>query len=296
VLPYAAYLRVYEPLTAFPEPERSAWARYAESADRPRRATALDAEHAESLRRLAAAPPVLVPPEESQDAYLRSVGGMVYVSPWQTRLRSWVAFTRLRETVPAEVLAAFAPGAVADRVGRDFERWKGAGGTVQAHILSSTWHVPLAWFVPFVPAERSLVLNSQQQQQQEAGGGGPATATPTRTLVYVTSMPEARRRVARASRVAATIDRIQPDEDPGWADVETVGRWLTGFHPDALVELDYGGLVHLFDDQALRADESVAEVAVALAGMEQGKTVLTLAMHQRVLARWRSVRALESAN
>ncbi|MGH3391248.1 MAG: hypothetical protein ACRDOO_20465 [Actinomadura sp.] len=292
MLPYTAYLRVYEPLAGFAEPERSGWAAYAESADRPRRATALDVEHAEALRRLAAAPPVPVPAEESRDAYIRKTGETVYVCPWQTRLRSWAAFTRLRAGLPAEVLAAFVPGPVTDRVVRDFQRWNHTDGPVRTHIRSSTWHVPLAWFVPFVPAERSLVLSSQQ----EAGGGGPATAVPTRTLLYVTSMAEARRRVARACRVAETITREHPDADPGWAEVETIGRWLAEFHAGALVELDYGGLVHLFDDQALRTDESVAEVSVALAGMEQGKTVLTLAMHQRFLARWRSVRALESAN
>ena len=27
--PHAAYLRVYEPVTAFPEPDRAAWASYA---------------------------------------------------------------------------------------------------------------------------------------------------------------------------------------------------------------------------------------------------------------------------
>jgi hypothetical protein len=78
--------------------------------------------------------------------------------------------------------------------------------------------------------------------------------------------------------------------------VEALGRWLTEFHPLALVELDYGGLVHLLDDQALRTDESVTEVAAALAGMEQGERELTVAMYARFFTRWRLIRALESAN
>jgi hypothetical protein len=79
-------------------------------------------------------------------------------------------------------------------------------------------------------------------------------------------------------------------------EVESVGRWLEEFHPHSLVELDYGGLVHLLDDAALRADESVAEVAAAITGMETGQAELAVAMHKRVVARWRVVRALESAN
>jgi len=36
-MPYAAYLPVYEPLSAFEEPELSRWVAYAASPSRPRR-------------------------------------------------------------------------------------------------------------------------------------------------------------------------------------------------------------------------------------------------------------------
>jgi hypothetical protein len=279
---------VYEPLTAFAEPERSGWARYADSADRPRREAALRAEHAQALRRLLAAPPVVAPGEESRDAYVRRLDGMVYVSPWQTRLRSWVAFSRFRDSLPASVADAFVPGALADQIAGDFERWKRQSRTVRSHILSSTWHVPIAWFVPFVPAERWLVLSSPRETE----GDIQVAPERVRTLVYVTSMAEARRRIARAVAVV----RGNLGEDRVWSQVETVGGWLAEFHAQALVELDYGGLVQLFDDQALGADQSVAEVSVALTGMEQGKAELALAMYRRLLTRWRFVRALEAAN
>lgn len=303
VLPYAAYLRVYEPLTAFAEPERSAWAQYAESTDRPRRATALQVEHAEALRRLLAAPPVVAPGQESRDAYVRRSDGMVYVSPWQTRLRSWMAFTRFRESLPAAVTDAFVPAPLADQVADEFERWKRQSHTVRSHILSSTWHIPIAWFVPFVAAERWLVLTPRSEIDDHADRAGDGvhagqegdsrvTPAPVRTLVYVTSMAEARRRVERAVAVV----RGGLGEDRTWSGVQTVGWWLSEFHAEALVELDYGGLVQLFDDQALNADQSVAEASVALTGMEQGKAELTLAMYRRLLTRWRFVRALEAAN
>jgi hypothetical protein len=299
VLPYAAYLRVYEPLTAFAEPERSAWAQYADSTDRPRRATALQVEHAEALRRLLAAPPVVAPGQESRDAYVRRSDGKVYVSPWQTRLRSWVAFTRFRESLPAAVTDAFVPAPLADEVTGEFERWKRQSRTVRPHILSSTWHIPIAWFLPFVPAERWLVLSPRPDVDERAErdndgheGDSRVTPAPVRTLVYVTSMAEARRRVARAVAVV----RSGLGEDRTWSEIQTVGWWLAEFHAEALVELDYGGLVQLFDDQALSADQSVAEASVALAGMEQGKAELTLAMYRRLLTRWRFVRALEAAN
>jgi hypothetical protein len=90
--------------------------------------------------------------------------------------------------------------------------------------------------------------------------------------------------------------RRHAGEELDLGEVESVGRWLEEFHPHSLVELDYGGLVHILDDAALRADESVAEVAAAITGMETGQAELAVAMHKRVIARWRVVRALESAN
>ncbi|WP_067485030.1 hypothetical protein [Actinomadura hibisca] len=298
MLPYAAYLRVYEPVTAFPEPARTLWTAYADSRRRPRRVRALAAEQAEATRRLAADPPEPAPDRESGHAYVRRSGDMLYVCPWQTRLRSWQAFERFAAQTPAAVTACFVPPLVAARTADDFERWKRAGRSLRPCIRSSNWHVPLTWFVPFAHAERCLLLGGPPAGDGEPANRGPATAVPARTLIYVTSMPEARRRIAAALPVVRDNLGEGTREAPMLAAgrLEALGDWLEGFHPKALVELDYGGLVHLLDDDALRADESVAEVGVAVAGMARGEVELAVAMYKRLLARWRPIRALESAN
>jgi hypothetical protein len=288
VLPYAAYLRVYEPLNAFAEPERSIWAAYAASDKRPRRVGALDVEHIQALRRLIAVPPIVAPLRESRDAYVRRAEDVTYVCPWETRLRSWLALDQFRAGMSERLTDMFVPQRVVEQADGAFDRWKRQSGTLSPHILSSTWQVPLPWFVPFIAKERWLVLGAHD----EPTGGGPTTATPVRTLIYVTPMAQARRRVARALNVV----RRYEGEGFDFGEVESVGRWLEEFHPHSLVELDYGGLVHLLDDAALRADESVAEVAAAITGMETGQAELAIAMHKRVVSRWRVVRALESAN
>lgn len=305
VLPYAAYLRVYEPVTAFPEPARTLWTVYADSRRRPRRIHALGVEHREAALRLTASPPEVVPERESRDAYVRRLDDMIYICPWGTRLRSWLAFERFRGEHAAGVAAAFVPPPVAERAMSEFDQWKQAGRPLRPHILTSTWHVPLDWFVPFARGERCLMLGTpgtgyrkSDDASEELAGHGPATAAPARTLIYVTSMGEARR------RVEAALPVVRENLGDGTEEVyllsagrlETLSRWLGGFHPRALVELDYGGLVHLLDDRALRADESVAEMTVALTGMERGEVELTVAMYKRLLARWRPVRALEAAN
>lgn len=238
MLPYAAYLRTYQPLTAFPEPERSVWASYVGSESRPSRAAALDVEHEHALRHVVAIPPIVAPERESTDAYVRRAEGVIYICPWQIRLRSWLALKEFRSSLPEEIADAFVSAPAAQQAAAEFERHKREYSIEQPHILTSTWHVPLHWFVPFDPAERWLVLGDRAGPA--GGDNGPATAAPTRTLVYVTSMAQARRRVARAIAVI----RRRLGEGEAYAGVESVGRYLEEFHPHSLVELDYGGLVH----------------------------------------------------
>jgi hypothetical protein len=305
VLPSAAYLRVYEPLSAFGPAERARWEDYAASADRPRRADALEAEREEALRRVIALPPIVAPERESEHAYVRWADGTTYVCPWQTRLRSWLALRKLQATAASPIAEAFAPGPAA-RAAEDFARWEGEEVVSRVYIQSSTWSVPPAWFVPFAPAERWLVLGTPGERE----GSRPATASATRTLVYATTMAQARRRVARAlatvRRAPGTTQvpggRADPAHHsaPSRADLvraslalEEIGRWLEEFHPHSLVELDYGGLVQLLDDDALRADQSVAEVSAAVSALASRQFELAAAMHQRLQARWRQVEAME---
>jgi len=147
VMAYAAYLRIYEPVSAFHEPDRSRWVAYADSATRPRRRDSLAVEHAEALRRAITTPWVAMPERESEHAYIRRVD-----------------------------------------------------------------------------------------------------------------------------------------------------RWLEEFHPYSLVELDYGGLVHLVSDDALCGDQSVAEIRAAIDGAARGEHELAVAMYMRARNRWRAFAEFELAN
>jgi hypothetical protein len=313
VRPYAAYLRVYEPVSSFSEPEGRYWAQYAASAQRPRRAAALDAEQAEALGRLIATPPIAAPQRESGHAYVRWADGVTYICPWQTRLRSWLELARLRSTARPLLATAFAAGQ-ADEALRDFASWQGQASSLRVFIQSCTWAVPPGWFVPFAPEERWLVLGGAN----ETDARGPAAAAATRTLIYATAMPQARRRIARALNalrrtsgdaltsppgVAGGVDDtpefISRDDLGPWqatVEIAQIGRWLEEFHPHSVVELDYGGLVHLLDDDALRADQSVAEVSAAISASREGQHDLAGVLYQRLRSRWQALESLEAAN
>lgn len=277
VLPYTAYLRVYQPTTAFSSRDRRYWERYAESADRPKRVNALSAEHADSLNRAITTPPVIAPAEESGDAYLRRVNEQLYVCPWQTRLRSWRAFGEFTGSTPRPLVEAFVPVREAERAETGYRQWRDSGARAQPGILSSNWTIPVPWFVPFEPDERCLVLS----------------AGSTRTLLYLTRTAQARRRLEHT----AAVLREHIGEHTVSSSTERLTDWLsTTAHPDSLLELDYGGLPHLLSDDHLSEDHSVAEVAEAVEALAKGESARMTELRTRLSLRWRSVRALEHAN
>jgi hypothetical protein len=305
---YAAYLRIYEPVSAFHEPDRSRWVAYAASSTRPRRRDSLAVEHAEALRRAITTPWVAVPERESEHAYVRRVDGTTYVCPWQTRLRCLLAYGQMRsgsgavlacegsaaEGSAGEKLAGEGLAADGDPALAALARL-GEAGPARPHIVASSWTVPLTWFVPFAPAERWLSLGDGRGR-----AGAAATASATRALVYTTSMTRARRRVARGLGAlrhlpAGSGDAVlEPSRAVG--ELAEVGRWLEDFHPYSLVELDYGGLVHLVSDDALRGDQSVAEIRAGIDGAARGECELAVAMYMRARDRWRAFAEFEQAN
>lgn len=275
--PYAAYLRVYEPLHAFAGPTRRRWADYVETGEAPDQAMGAVDEHRRALSGLLATPPVVVPPHESTDAFVLTVDDAAYVCPLDTRLRAWVALEEFQQELPSALAEAFVPQIVLDEALADHQKWVARFGSASAHILTNIWFVPLRWFIPFLQDERVFHLG---------GGSEP------RALFFRTPMVEARRRIARALRV---LERTIED-GPIVEGVIDLGRWLEEFHPHAWVELDYGGLVHVIDDLALTEDNSAADVSEAIAALAADDPQAAAAAYSRLMERWRTVQALEHAS
>ncbi|OII60330.1 MULTISPECIES: hypothetical protein [unclassified Streptomyces] len=276
-VPYASYLRVYEPLAAFPEPERGHWERYAQRALRGETPTAQD-ELRRSLADLLPTPPVPVPVHESGDAFVAEVGGTVCVCPWRTRLRGWLALAELPGLLPPPVLDAALPPVVREQAAADHEQWRERNPDARPWIRSAAWQVPVRWFTLFADEEREYV---------PAGGAGKAAV-----LRYRTPMVQARRRVARSLKTL----RDAMDEGPLTEGLVDVGRWLEEFHPRALVELDYGGLVYALSAEWLAGDRSAADVAEGMAALRAGDGEAAGAAYERLAERWRTVRNLQSAS
>jgi hypothetical protein len=273
VVPYATYLRVYEPLAAFPAREREHWTRYARRPERP----SYQDELRRSLADLLPTPPVAVPVQESADAFVLEVDGVVCVCPWRTRLRGWQALQELSDELPKPVLDAMLPPVVRRQASMDYERWLVRNPDSRPWIRTATWQVPLNWFV----------LVSDEERRYEKGTGEIPPL-----LRYRTPMVQARRRVARSLRTLK--DTVE--EGPLIDGLVDVGRWLEEFHPRSLVELDYGGLVHALPAGDLEGDHSAADVAAGIEALRVGDGAAAGEAYGRLVERWRTVRDRRSAN
>ena len=270
VASYTSYLRAYEPLAAFPQPEKKRWERYLADGAVPDRVRGVLAEQRAGIVAAIGVPPAT----QVEHAFVHRVDGVTYVCPWRTQVRAWEAMTEFRRAMPDEIADAFFPKQAAEVAERELARWRSTQPDLKSHIVSETWQVPLRWFLPFEGEERRLVLGNE------------------RSVSYLTTMSNARRRVARALAVL----RRTIDDQPVVDDVEELARWLEEYHPRSLVELDYGGLVSLFDDTELEADESAADIAHAVACLAEGDTDEATEAYARVATRWGAVRSVEVAN
>ncbi|MFE5512762.1 MULTISPECIES: hypothetical protein [unclassified Streptomyces] len=280
LVPYASYLRVYEPLAAFPEPERSHWARYAR---RPRTPGAQE-ELRRSLADLLPTPPVPVPVHESGEAFVARLDGAVVICPWRTRLRGWLALEELvAEGYPGPVLDAMLPPVVRAQVAADHERWLARNPDARPWIRTAVWQVPVRWFSLFGDEDRQY--EPGVPKEGEEAGRAPV-------LRYRTTMAQARRRLARALRAL----RESIDDGPMTEGLIDLGRWLEEFHPRALVELDFGGLVHAVPEEWLAEERSAARLAEGLAALRAGDGEAASEAYGRLAERWRAIRDLRFAN
>ena len=286
VTAYVASLRVYEPLAAFEDDERRYWQPYVFGAARLGSAEAVSVERAAALRSAAGRPPRTLP-QVGEEAFVLEVDGVTLLCPWRTEVRSWMALTEFVADLPDEVAEAFVPRALVEQAEVALDRWRLDHANTRTHVLTCTWQVPLRWFV---------LVDSDERSSTPGAPGGAAGAPPGRrtgrSLVYRTPMSRARRRVARALSVLR-----RSVEDAAVTDgVEDLARWLEEFHPRSLVELDYGGLVHLLDDAELAKDESARDVALALASLHEGDAARAAAAYGRVTTRMKALQAVEAAN
>lgn len=275
---FAAYLRVYEPLAAFDRDRQRYWRRYLDEGRAVGSAEGPGRQRVAVLEALGAGWSRL--PQLPEEAYVLTTDSGVLICPWNLRVRVAEAALMARDGVPAVLADAFVPPVLAGLAKSVLSDFRGGArildhGLPRLHEHVATWGVPLRWFLFVDPEER--------EASTEAGH---------RTLRYRTEIGQARR---RAHQGLAVLRKTMGDV----AITESVAegtRWLEEFHPGSMVELDYGGLVHLFSDDALLADDSPRLVADGLAALSRGDGDTATEKYERLVDRWREIQLMERCN
>ncbi|MBO0869426.1 MAG: hypothetical protein J2P15_12745 [Micromonosporaceae bacterium] len=275
---FAAYLRVYEPLTAFDRERQLYWRRYVKEGRAVAPSDGPGRQRTQVLEALGAGWTRL--PDLPDEAYVLETDDTLLICPWNLRFRVAEAALSARDGVPPVLADAFVPPVLAGQARLVVEDWRSGAhvlerGIPRVHEMISTWGVPLRWFVFVDITERQLSMRPGR-----------------RVLRYRTEISKARRRAHKAHSVL----RKALGDAPITEAVEESTRWLEEFHPRSLVELDYGGLVSLLSDDALRQDDSPGLVAAGLVGLSQSDANRATEAYERLVARWRAVQLLERSN
>lgn len=275
---FAAYLRVYEPLAAFDRDRQRYWRRYLEEGRAVGPAEGPGRQRVAVLEALGAGWTRL--PDLPEDAYVLQTEAGTLICPWNLRVRVAEAALIARDGVPAVLADAFVPPALAGVARTVLDDFRSGSqvldhGLPRLHEHVATWGVPLRWFLFVDAAEREV-----------------STQAGRRLLRYRTEIGQARR---RAHKGLAVLRRSMGDAPITEAVAEGT-RWLEEFHPGSMVELDYGGLVHLFTDEALIADDSPALVATGIAGLARGDAEAAAEAYEELIDRWRQIQLMERCN
>jgi len=284
--PFVAYLRVYEPLSAF-ESRPRARLEAALAAGALPAAEAGMCERTAWLRTQLSSPPRILPGDRADGTATEgplhvlsldpaqvpgadpAVG--VLVCPLDLRTRSAAALLGFLATATPTLVRVALPvgprGAAAVMRSRA-ETVTSELGSSAVHVVSSTWTVPMPWFALVDPAARQVDAVPRPD--------------PRRRVYYRTTLSDAR---ARAARAHAVLQRTIGDSGPALVLADTA-RWLGHFDPQSAVELDYGGLVQLMDDERLRADTSAHDVNGAVDALESGAVEQVAALYERLRDFW----------
>lgn len=271
-----AYLRVFRPLDTYTDDERVRWERYILSGGAPQSIRPTYRDEATVMHGHVG----LLASDEGDHADIRLVEGRYYICPWRTRLRVLAGILSLRgslrESAPPEMVDAFVPEAEARRAARELARLKRRDPSVGPSMLQSPWHVPVRWFILVDEEERRLTETLPGEFR----------------LYYWTPIAKAKRRAERALQVLRRSELA-----PVAQLVRELAQWLSAFHPQSMLELDYGAVSSLFTWDELDNDHGGQEIQEAVSALaEPGGMARAAELYQSVASRWADAMSRESMN
>jgi hypothetical protein len=210
-----------------------------------------------------------------EDAWITDWKGGRYVCPRHPHLRVLEGVLALFNHLEVFGRAVIIPEEVARQADRELRRLRAHDPDIRSHILTSAWHVPVRWLVPFAPDERLYLDN---------GRFG--------SIRYRTTLSKGQLRVKRAAEVM--VNAGLPENLV--TEVNNLGVWLSDFPSEAMLELDYAGVAEMFDPSSLVVDESVADVWSSIDALAQGNLEEAGRFYAELMTRWASAFAVSFSN
>jgi hypothetical protein len=307
-LPFSSALRIYEPLSAFPEEQRAAL--QAAGARTVSRAAVENAELQASLGRITrpGGDPfptgrtdlvrvIPAPPEPEQPrrpkhsvapdapgtsdaggpgsaagAAAAEGGQELLYCPSQLVLRAGLAANALMEGIHGPLAELLIPEEQRDKHQERIDLVKAREGTTRVHTRASTWGIPFSWF--------SLFQESDHQDVVESGG----------RIVTVRVWARIGEALERVRYAVANLALAAPDLDM-LDDMTQLTEWLEHFHPGAVVELDYGAVA-----DKVYPDDSPMDVRLGIECLAEGDMTGAAAAYRRLASRWIPIRQLARAS
>ncbi len=300
-LPFSSALRVYEPLEAFPAAQREALQQAGERGET--RAAVENAELQASLGRITRADGDPFPTGQTDLVRVLAVtasgaaprgagsldGGAAAASaasaphsataparllycPSPLVLRAGLAANALMEGIHGQLAQLLIPEDVRDRHQERIDQVKAREGSVRVHTRASTWGIPFSWFCLFQESDPTDVVEAD---------GRIVTVRIRASLAAATD--RARTAVAHLALAAPELDMLE--------DLTQLTEWLELFHPDSVVELDYGAVA-----DKVYPDESPLDVRLGIECLAEGDMTGAAAAYRRLASRWIPIRQLARAS
>jgi hypothetical protein len=141
--------------------------------------------------------------------------------------------------------------------------------------------IPPRWFSLFEPSERIRGLTED----------GPF-------VVSRAMIANAKKRCMFTHQAVVSAFGNGPIEE----EIADLLEWMNLFHPESIVELDYGGLAgyleKILQDEGLSGledDTSIEDIQSSLGGLASGDGAMAGQGYERLVSRWRKVAAIEQA-
>lgn len=211
----------------------------------------------------------------SDDAHVAIWQGQRYLCPRTPRLRMLEGVLAVRNAYSNLGTGSVIPERVAIAARSELDELYSESPALRSHILTSAWHIPIRWFVPFMTAPKEIV-------------GGLAS-------VGVRYRCDQRSAMVNLDWAVEVLSGVEPMEQVV-AEVRELRRWLGEFPTTSMAELDYGSVGSMFSENDLVMDDSVDQIQRALSALDRANIGSAVRRYDRVVTRWASLLSISASN